>query len=149
MYKNKKPIKPRKCVVCSTEYTPKNGIQKVCSAKCAWKIAKPKKPSKPIKKKVTDHDKEFMEVKHWLRDAQIEERGHTYCEVCFKPCMVDCHHIIFRSEKPKHEHLNNKKNLILLCRKHHAWFHAVKGRRNVIVQERGLHKLFGDDVLDK
>jgi len=78
----------------------------------------------------------------------VDRYGYLYCERC--GCngsdpdnpLDPPHHIIYRSEARKHKNLHNKKNLILLCRNCHNWFHAKKNRRTYLVIERGLQKLF-------
>ena len=85
----------------------------------------------------------FQKSKAMLREAQLDERGYLYCENCGRTTKaLDAHHIIYRSEKPKHPELNNIQNLILLCRKCHTWFHDKKDRRESLIQTRNLKQLF-------
>jgi hypothetical protein len=96
-------------------------------------------------------DKIYLKNRKELFDNMIEERGYIYCEDCntsnaFK---FHTHHIIFRSEKPLHKDMHNKLNLINLCNICHDRYHDDKGFRNKLVEERGLNKLFGSDVLNK
>ena len=74
----------------------------------------------------------------------IDEYGYIFCQNCgtsnaFK---FECHHIIFRSEKPNHPEMHNKKNLLIVCRKCHGSFHRTKSIRDKYVKERKLDKLF-------
>lgn len=173
MIRPNKPIKSRQCALpeCGVIYTPTNFGQKFHSPKCAYKhkLAKgvPKKKKefkqrtpikkkpyvfkrKPIRKKpISAEDLVFMQNKNELKEAQIMSNGCTFCEVCFMNLQVDAHHIVFRSEKPHHPEIHSKVNLILVCRKHHVWFHKSKGNRNKIVEDRKLNEIFGQDVLDK
>lgn len=167
-----KPPKPRKCADedCDVTFTPRRPFQKYCSFKCEHKnkkvkpkkpiVYKPRKPikkkpfvfkpKKPIRKKTpTDQDLLYIKNRDEMKAEQIKKEGGTFCEHCFEPGHVECHHLVYRSEKPKHEHLHNKLNLILLLPKCHAWFHKKKSRRNDLVRKRGLATLFGNDVLDK
>ena len=86
-----------------------------------------------------------------LIDEMLDNYGHLFCESCssshaFKFHM---HHLIFRSEKPGHKYLHDKKNLLLVCDKCHDLFHSIKSYRNEIVEIRELQKLFGNDILNK
>ena len=91
-------------------------------------------------------------VKEMLAD-QIRNYGHNFCEQCGQTKPVSPHHIIYRSEKPGHEFLHAKINLILVCGTDttgcHGEFHRAKGNRNKIVADRELDKWFGADVLNK
>ena len=85
----------------------------------------------------------FSKAKQILREAQLEDRGWLYCEHCGRTTKaLDAHHIVYRSEKPKHPELNNTKNLILLCRDCHTWFHDKKYRRESLMLNRNLKQLF-------
>ena len=77
--------------------------------------------------------------------------GYVCCEMCGRSgdTRLETHHIVFKSEKPNHEQINNIENLILLCSQCHKDFHDKKYLRNGIIKKRGLDKLFGKDVLDK
>ena len=80
---------------------------------------------------------------------QVEDYyGYACCENCLKSgrTRLEIHHIIFRSEKPKHPDIHHLKNLILLCSECHQLFHDKKSLRNKLVKERELANLFGDDV---
>jgi hypothetical protein len=76
----------------------------------------------------------------------------NYCERCGKPkpFKLDEHHIIMKSEKPKHKELDNERNKILLCSDMdngcHSWYHAKKSRRNDLIDERKLEELFGNNI---
>ena len=61
----------------------------------------------------------------------------------------ETHHIIYRSEKPNHEHLHSSNNLILLCVLCHNYFHKSKQTRVELVKERKLNEMFGNDVWRK
>ena len=75
---------------------------------------------------------------------QLNELRYIKCQRCDKTSRVECHHIIYRSEKPKHPEIHNIRNLILLCRDCHDWFHSNKANRNELVDKRGLTELFGN-----
>ena len=74
-----------------------------------------------------------------------ESPGYLYCQNCntsssFK---FHCHHIMFRSEKPKHPMLHHKQNLIIVCNQCHNNYHGDKDvEREGLVIDRGLVKLF-------
>lgn len=116
------------------------------------------KPEKKVKNKAhrlkkTNVDTEDKRTTLELINAQIEDVGYTYCEICGKTGRVQGHHLIFRSEKPKHPFLHDKRNKVLVCGTDttgcHGDAHRDKGWRNEIVEERKLYLLFGEDVRNK
>lgn len=87
----------------------------------------------------------FQKAKAHMRERQLDERGYLYCENCGKTTKeLDAHHIVYRSERPKHPELNNERNLILLCRPCHTWFHDKKDRREQLMLNRNLKQLFDE-----
>lgn len=80
----------------------------------------------------------------------LERTGYNIvwsgCELCSVTNreFYDVHHIVFKSEMPKHRNLNNVKNLIYVCRKCHDKLHDKKGNRKRLVEDRELDKLFGN-----
>lgn len=91
----------------------------------------------------------FIKIRNEIRIKKFEDFGYWFCDKCKsnKIYHYSMHHIVFRSEKPKHKHLHNKRNLIDLCEEHHNWFHEKKDRRNYLIEERKLTELFGNDIL--
>jgi len=72
-----------------------------------------------------------------------EANDYLCCEQCgTSQGPFDVHHIMYRSEFPKHELLHNRINLILVCRLCHDHLHAKKSNRDKIVAERKLTKYF-------
>lgn len=102
-------------------------------------------------KKTSTGMREFRRNNKSIREKMIDDYGYIKCQHCETSNSIrfDGHHIIFRSEKPMHEYLHKKENIIILCVKCHFNFHKNKGMRNDIVTDRGLDKLFGKDVLNK
>jgi len=80
-------------------------------------------------------------------EKMFNQYGHLYCEKCLQSNVhIDMpHHIIFKSEKPRHKELHNKRNLILLCRDCHNYMHQHKHNefRIKLIKERNLKDLFG------
>lgn len=74
---------------------------------------------------------------------QIDDYGYTFCEQCTKSnaFKFHTHHIIFRSEAPKHENLHHPLNLLIVCNFCHDDFHNNKALRNSLVVIRGLNEL--------
>lgn len=169
---SKKP-KIKVCKNCNKEYNPYTSITKFCSANCRVENIKKKRKfnwnndsvekRKGIKnpayvngdrlqnKKIDSTGLRLFEKnrKEYINEM-INEFGYTYCQKCKETNKkLEAHHIIYRSEKPKHQNLHDKINIILVCVKCHNWFHKKKGNRNDIVNERNLHLIFGNDVLDK
>lgn len=84
------------------------------------------------------------------KTQQKIERGYNFCEKCSKNeasvFKIETHHIIYKSEKPKHEHIEHDLNKIVLCDECHKWYHDKKIRRNHLIEERKLYLLFGTDI---
>ncbi len=79
---------------------------------------------------------------------KVLEVGYAKCEECGATNTIfDVHHIIFRSEKPKHPEIDNPRNLILVCRKCHDRLHGKTGllkkevRRHLVIS-RKLDEIF-------
>lgn len=81
-------------------------------------------------------------MKKTLKQEVIEEHGYPRCQNCGSNQACHEHHIIYRSEAPKHVNLHNKRNRIFICVPCHNWFHSKKSNRNNIVKERKLWELF-------
>jgi hypothetical protein len=85
-----------------------------------------------------------------FRDEFLKEHGYIHCESkycedankAFPP--HSAHHIQSAGRYPRHEHLHNPLNLILLCHTCHTEFEENKrlDEYNELVEERGLNKLF-------
>jgi 5-methylcytosine-specific restriction endonuclease McrA len=105
------------------------------------------KPFKKTKKKET---KGHLLWKKLEINRMVDEKGYAYCQRCFKGgCFLDCHHLVYQSEAPKHQHLNNPRNLIILCRDCHSYMHEAKSNRDYLIKERNLTELFGTQILSK
>lgn len=144
----------RKCKVCGNEFKPYNSLQKFCGHSCAsvgGKITRIKKVSEKKEKE----DRKYTRNRLELIKENIEKNKRLLCESCGgtakKPPVYkeECHHIVYRSEKPGHKNMHDKINLIILCCECHSLAHKNKGWRNELVNQRELNKLFGDDILDK
>lgn len=80
-----------------------------------------------------------------LINGHIEKYGFLFCMRCKKnTCGLkfEVHHIIYRSEQPKHKNLHHLDNLIILGSECHKWYHDKKDRREHLVNERNLKNLF-------
>lgn len=162
------------CKFCGKEFKPYSTINKFCSSKCRVDNKKSKSKrnwtEEQISKRIGDKNPCFRTGTYQLnvkrtsigqrlfeRNAkEIEEKmigdvGYKYCEFCgtSNSLRFERHHIIFRSEKPNHEYLHSKENILITCIGCHNKFHKEKGLRNQLVIERKLNELFGDDILDK
>ena len=65
-----KPIKPKKCKVCRTEFTPNKPLQQVCGFECALELAKNKR-IKTVKKEVKEAKLKLKSRSDWLKDTQV------------------------------------------------------------------------------
>jgi len=93
--------------------------------------------------------KTYYDVRDKLRRDKVWTFGYWFCDKYNRSDTYNysMHHIVYRSEKPKHKHLHNKRNLIDLCEACHRWFHEKKNRRIYLIEERKLTELFGNDIL--
>lgn len=158
-------IKPKTLKTCANTkcgkvFNPMTTLQKCCSFKCqviylgkkgklTWRKGN---HTTTIKPKVSESDLIFQENREILIANVKKKYGKLVCERCLKPnCGIrfHTHHIIYRSEKPKHPEIHNLKNLIHLGQPCHDWYHSKKSNRNGLVEKRKLNLLFGNDVLDK
>lgn len=62
---------------------------------------------------------------------------------------IERHHIIFRSEIPRHPERDNPRNILPVCSYHHKRLHDKKDRRRDIVIERDLNSLYPDVLHDR
>lgn len=170
----KKKTNKKKCKndSCNKSFVPFRSTDKFCSYKCMSEYAKKeqlkldstgekskyffqkKRAAYQIARqseKTQAGNKVFAINAAKLREQIIEKQGYISCQRCDRSggTRFETHHIIFRSEKPNHEHLHNIENLILLCSECHQHMHDHKSERNPLVELRGLADLFGFDVLDK
>lgn len=66
-------LKPKKCKLCSVEFTPRNSLQKVCSAKCAIELVRKtaqEEHDKAEKKKLKERKARLKSRSEWLKEAQ-------------------------------------------------------------------------------
>lgn len=104
------------------------------------------KKSQEKKAQLSKFEKEFSKAKIKVKKRVIGTYGKLCCEKCkiVWSIQFSTHHIVFRSERPKHPMMNDLANLIYLCYDCHEGFHKVKVSRNYLIQERGLTEFFGN-----
>lgn len=93
---------------------------------------------------------ELIKNRKELIEEMKEKFGYVFCERCQKnKCgfKFEVHHIVYRSEAPKHPNLHSKINLIILGSDCHDWFHKDKSRRNYLVKQRKLKDIFKNIVI--
>lgn len=171
--RSKKPLE-KTCQFCCSVFKPYSSLDKFCSANCRVENMKSKRSrrwnSKSTEKikgknnpsyksgmytrdvnKSDEGQKLYLRTRNEMRAEMLLNHGYLFCERCKtnQTYQWEMHHIVFRSEKPLHEHLHNKRNLVNLCMKCHNWYHKEKSNRNELVEERKLYELFGDDIRNK
>jgi len=83
-----------------------------------------------------------------IRENQIDKYWYTFCEYCWiNNWVFSVHHIVYRSEAPRHNRLHDLRNLIICCWNCHRTFHDRKSNRNEIVKKRWLEKLFNKSLI--
>jgi hypothetical protein len=171
--RSKKPL-TKTCGFCHTEFSPYSSMDKFCSANCRIENMKSKRTKRWNKEstekrigtnnpsfktgmyargnpRTDEGQKKYLRNRNELRAEMILNHGYLFCERCKtnQTYQWEMHHVVYRSEKPLHEHLHDKRNLINVCMKCHNWFHKNKSNRNEIVEERKLYELFGEDIRNK
>jgi hypothetical protein len=169
-----KKTKSKDCQYCGNQFIPYTSLDKFCSATCRVNNVKSKRKfnwtKEQTEKRVGDKNpayrngmyakankktgigqRLFNKNNKEIRQAQIQAVGHIYCENCktSNSPRFEGHHLIFRSEKPLHQHLHDKENIYILCIGCHNEFHKNKSMRNHLVEDRKLYLLFGEDVRNK
>jgi len=90
-------------------------------------------------------------MKDWVKNFinHLEDKHNDFiekigCERCGKTnaFKYEFHHIMFKSNYGWHDEINNPRNLLYLCKKCHQWYHEKKDRRQHLIKERNLDKLF-------
>lgn len=147
-----------KCVYCSNEFKSYNKSKVVCSDKWyrermsvnrLWE-KNPAYRNWVYTKwwdKVNIHqfkERSFTKICKVMNNEMLEKYWYRFCECCWinQSLRWEHHHIVFRSEKPRHEHLHDRVNIINLCIKCHNEFHKNKSKRDPLMIERWLDKIF-------
>lgn len=149
LMKQKKYLE-KSCKICEESYFSYNSLKKYCSRKC---FTVSQKESRKKKGNPNYRNGKGVLAKQWsvnrkkFKENFIEKNGFLSCERCKKALSNDIfvshvHHIVYRSEAPKHENIHNLLNFLLVCVKCHSWFHQKKDRRDYLVKERKLWELF-------
>lgn len=171
--RSNKPI-TKSCKHCKSDFKPYTSLDKFCSVKCRVDSKKSKRShnwskescenikgtNNPAyrngmyiakKKKSSVGEREFINNSKVLKQKMKDDLGYVYCQDCktSNSLRFETHHIVYRSEKPLHENLHKKRNLIVLCIRCHNEYHKKKSKRNQLVEDRKLNELFGEDVLNK
>ncbi len=89
--------------------------------------------------------RELVKNRNEMVSEMKEEYGYIFCQRCdtSNSRKFHCHHIVFRSERPKHPKLHSKENLTIVCEECHEEYHKRKFEaRKAIINERGLQNIF-------
>ena len=158
MLRNKVVV--RKCVGCEKEFEHNAYFKKkFCSNDCQFKFQTENRKGegnpnyrhgkaaqrKKANRSTPKHSYACVKYKKQF----VERHEYLFCEVCKVnqngTPRFEVHHIYYASLFPRHEHLHNPKNLILLCTTCHHSFHSGKMRSDKFLgleKERGLKELF-------
>lgn len=146
--------KIKKCKWCGNEYLQRDGFMQYCDYTCKWKHTEIK-PSKinalEVKKKIITkvarvEDPELQRSRELITKAHLQKKWFITCGLCYcSGLQHHLHHIIYRSEAPKHKNLHNPKNLVYLCSHCHQEIHSYKkDYRAFRIVQRKLRELFED-----
>lgn len=165
LWYKKTTIYNKKCVQCDVDFECINKRQKTCSRRCYFEQEKTRRKWKnnpayktwnfvdwhlPENRKEFNYKyKAFQKNAKIIREEQRDKYWYNFCEHCksSNAYRYETHHIIYRSEKPKHDNLHSRTNLLRLCRDCHIAFHKDKNMRYKYVVSRKLHELFNDSTL--
>lgn len=80
------------------------------------------------------------------KEKFIDINDHVFCERCkaFDSPRFEVHHLVFRSEAPRHKNLHNEDNLVLLCIECHNKMHKDKESREELYKFQKTKLLFPD-----
>lgn len=157
-YKGEDKVISKNCAECKTDFDARANRTKYCSRLCYFKAQKILRVGvgNPAYRNGSRTGGKTVTAKHLGATKKygkkfVEEHGYKYCEECRTNTSLrfETHHIIFASEKPRHEHLHNERNLILVCIQCHNNFHSgkTKEKRAHLVSQRNLVELFGKSIL--
>jgi hypothetical protein len=144
----------KSCRICKTKFSPYRTTDAFCSYECRkqFEMVKPKpiqRVQQHEKRQLSKDEKAYLAQREKLRIKLIEAEKY-FCYRCgVSQKNLECHHIIWRSEIPRHEEKHNHRNLIFVCSECHAWYHDKKGNRNSLVEKRKLYNVFGEKVRNK
>lgn len=150
------------CIKCECKYYkrpthPDKRLCKLCSYK---KMSEDRKGNKNpgyrnglrigSMKKYSEGQSKHLKACAKYRKKFIEKYGYIFCEVCLlnesSVPRTEVHHIYYASLWPKHKHLHDFRNLIMLCIQCHNNFHSGKYKEmfELLEKERELKELFAD-----
>lgn len=146
------------CKVCGIKFEARLDRTRFCGRKCYFLEQKQSRKGKnnPAYRNGTRTNGKSVSWVHLdttrkYGKAFLEKYGYKFCENCGTNSSLrfETHHIIFASEKPRHENLHNQRNLILVCIKCHNDFHSgvTRDKRKDLVDKRNLVELFGKTIL--
>ena len=92
------------------------------------------------------YNKAYKKYVENVLNTTLEQLGCERCGVT-SGTLFDRHHIIYKSEKPKHPMLNTVANLIQVCRSCHMLLHGNKKLRNELIVKRNLEQVFNCKLL--
>jgi len=137
--KRENPKQEALCRFCgnSFKYFRSCGKQKYCNRKCFELHQKEKRKGEGNPAYKDGYRSDFIKISKELH-SKIK-----LCQICGRNGQMDLHHIIYRSEAPRHKNIHNKMNLIISCRSCHNTLHRrKKDSREKLIKERKLWELF-------
>lgn len=171
--RSKKP-KYKKCQVCGGQFRPYTSLDKFCSANCRVEHQKNNRPGnrkwndEQVRRRMGKNNpayrngnyvkgfkqmaigqRKFTKNSKAIKQEMIDSLGYVYCEFCgtSNSLKFEAHHIVYRSEKPGHKNLHDKRNILITCIECHNKLHKNKDSRNYIVAKRRLTQIFGKDII--
>jgi hypothetical protein len=88
-------VKPKKCKVCKTQYTPYSSLAQACSPKCALELVHIKEKKK-IRKDLLEYRVETKKISDWIKEAQIAFNAYVrirdYHDTCISSGKPDNHY---------------------------------------------------------
>ena len=147
--------KPSICLVCKKHFLKTPHCQGLCSNKCLGVILakKRKGQNNPAfrnglrvagQRRDTYKEGIFRKNAKLIKDRILEANGYLFCQMCGTSSTLrwETHHIIYRSEAPRHRNLHELDNLLFCCIQCHNNLHSSKASRASLVKDRQLYLLF-------
>lgn len=153
--------------ICKNAFNSFHKTSKYCSRKCYFENEKWSRiwkwnpcyrnwkytySNKDIKKVNYNHNwykqTEFVKNCKIIKQEILEKYWYVKCQHCniSNSLRRENHHLIFRSEAPRHKNIHNTRNILFVCIKCHNEFHKNNSIRKQYVVDRKLWELFPEYV---
>lgn len=151
--RKKRVMKP--CKTCGKHFLQRTSMQGYCSNKCLGKKLSGDRQGRnnPAYRNGTRtggkpvdvwKQRTFQKNADFIRKQMVDKFGFLSCQVCGTSNTLrwEVHHVVYRSEAPRHANLHSIDNLLICCIQCHNDLHSNKKLRRKIVSDRKLWQSF-------